>query len=117
LMVSASSVQGQGTSGDLAGVQLRLFQNAEKTVKNAAADPELQITRPFHKHLVPSALEPWSLHAQTHEGDTLFYQAVCCDPRGVLLVTLEAPNTQQSQTIFERFINSIKPASAGGHVN
>jgi hypothetical protein len=107
LIVSASLIQGIGTSGDREGVQQKLFQNAEQSVKNAAAHPALKVMRPFQREARASNVECWSLHAQTHEGDTLFYQSVCRGPRGVLLATLEAPNTSHSQNIFDQFINSV----------
>ena len=38
----------------------------------------------------------------------LFYQMVCRDSRGVLLLTLEAPNTSHSQKLFEQFVNTVE---------
>jgi len=49
--------------------------------------------------------------AQTHKGEVLFHQAIFSDARGVLLVTLEAPNTAQSLRIFEQFIKSVEVIS------
>jgi len=43
LIVAAALIQGIGTTGDLAAVQRRLFQNAEQSVKNAAARPALKV--------------------------------------------------------------------------
>jgi len=88
--------------------QQKLFENAEQSVKKAAAHAPLRVTRPFQKDARASNVECWSLQAQTHEEDTLFYQAVCRDSRGVLLVTLEAPNTSHSQNVFEQFIRSVQ---------
>jgi hypothetical protein len=107
LIVSASLLQGIGTSDDLVAMQQRLFQNAEKSMKSAAAHPALTVTQPFQQDACVSTLECWTLRAQTHEGDTLFYQVVFRDPRGVLLATLEAPNTTSAANGFEQFIKSV----------
>src|SRR5258705_326 len=89
LIVSASLIQGTGTTGNLTAVQQKLFQNAEQSVKRAAAHPALRVTQPFQREAQASNVECWSLHAQTQEGDGLLYQAVCRDSRGILLVTFE----------------------------
>ena len=106
LIVSASLIEGIGTMRDMAAVQQRLFQSAEQSVKNAAAHQALKVTQPFQQTTV-SKVECWTLLAQTHEGDTLFYQAVFRDPRGVLLATLETPNTTNAVNAFEQFIKSV----------
>lgn len=108
LIVSVSLIQGIGTTGDLAAVQQRLFQNAEQSVKNAAAHPALKVTQPFQQKANVSKLECWTLQAQTQEGDTLFHQALFRDPRGVLLATFEAPNSTNSVTLFEQFLMSVE---------
>lgn len=111
LIVSASLIQGIGTTGDLAVVQRRLFQNAEQSVKNAAAHPALKVTQPFQRDASILKLECWTLLAQTHEGDTLFHQAVFHDPRGVLLATLEAPDTANAANVFKEFVQSVEVIS------
>ena len=111
LIVSASLTQGTGTLGDLTKVQQRLFTNAEQAANNAAAHSGLKVTRPFEKDGRASSVECWSLQAQTQEGDTLFYQAAFSDTRGILLATLEAPNTTHSLSIFEQFIKSVEVIS------
>lgn len=113
LIVSASLIQGIGTTGDLATLNQRLYQNAEQSVKNAAAHPALKVTQPFQQNASGSKLECWTLWAQTQEGDTLFHQAVFRDPRGVLLVTLEAPNTANAVNEFEKFLKSVEIVSDG----
>lgn len=110
LIVSASLIQGIGTTGDLAAVRERLFLNAEQSVKNAAAHPALKVTQPFQQDTSVQKVECWTLLAHTQEGDALFYQAVFRDPRGVLLATLEAPNTQDSAKAFEQIICSVEVA-------
>lgn len=111
LIVSASLVQGIGKTGDLAAAQQRLFKNAEHAAKSAAAHPALKVTQPFQEDRQASKVECWSLHAQTHDGGTLFYQAVFHDLRGVLLATFEAPNTARSIDTFEQFIKSVEVTS------
>jgi hypothetical protein len=106
--VSASLIQGLGTAGDLAAVQQRLFENAEQSVKNAAAHPALRVTQPFERNAGVSKVECWTLLAQTQEGDALFYQAVFRDARGVLLATLEGPNTASAANAFEQLVKSIE---------
>ena len=49
LIVSASLIQGILTPADLAAVQEKLFQNAEKSVKSAAAHSALKVMQPFQK--------------------------------------------------------------------
>jgi hypothetical protein len=111
LIVSASLIQGIGTTGDLAAVQQRLFQNAEQSARNAAAHPALKVTQPFQQNASVLKIECWTLLAQTQEGETLFYQAVYRDPRGVLLATLEAPNTATTTNVFEQFVKSVEVVS------
>ena len=111
LIVSSSFIQGIGTTGNLAAVRQNLFQNVEQSVKNAAAHPALKVTQPFQKEAGASKVECWTLRAQTHEGDALFYQAVCLYSRGVLLVTLEAPNTTPAQNVFQEFMKSVEVVS------
>jgi hypothetical protein len=81
LIVSAAIVHGTGTGTDLQAVQEKLFQNARDAVKMAAEHPDLAITRPFQKESVTKA-ECWTIHARTHMGDVLFYQAVFPARRG-----------------------------------
>jgi hypothetical protein len=114
LIVSASLIQGIGPTGNLATLQKELFINAEQSVRKAAADPALKVTQPFQREERVSNVECWSLHAQTREGDTLFYQAVCRDPRGVLLITFEAPYTTHAETIFQQVIKSVHTVSEIG---
>jgi hypothetical protein len=111
LIVSASLIQGIGTRSDLAAVQQRLFQNAEQSVKNAAAHPALKVTQPFQQNSNVSKVECWTLLAQTQEGGTLFYQTVFRDPRGVLLATLEAPDTASAADAFVQFVKSVEVVS------
>jgi hypothetical protein len=114
LIVSASLIQGIGTAGELKALQERLFQNAEQSVTKAAAHPALTVTQPLRKESVGSGLECWILKARTHQGDALFYQTFFRDPRGVLLATLEAPHTAQSEDTFKEFIRSVGVVSAAG---
>ncbi len=111
LIVSASLIQGIGTTRDLAAVQQHLFQNAEQSVKNAVTHPALKVTQPFQQNTSISKVECWTLLAQTQEGGTLFYQAVFRDPRGVLLATLETPNTASATNAFEQFVKSVEVVS------
>jgi len=107
LIVSASLIQGGGSTGDLAAAQKKLFQTAHLSVNNAAKHPDLKIIQPFQRDSRVSQMECWSLLGQTCDGGTLFYQAVFRDPRGVLLASLEAPNTAASTKAFEEFIISV----------
>jgi hypothetical protein len=107
LIVSASLVQGIGPTNNLAAVQRQLFENAELSVNKAATHPDLKITQPFQKEAQTLNVECWNLLANTREGDTLFYQAVFRDARGILIATLEAPNTTHSINAFERFVKSV----------
>lgn len=111
LIVSASFIQGIGTMTDLAAVQRRLFQNAEQSMKNAAEHPSLKVLQPFQQDSSLSKVECWTLLARTQEADTIFYQAVFRDPRGVLLATLEAPNTASSTSAFEQFVKAVEVIS------
>src|SRR5579871_5574434 len=84
MILSASLIEGSGESSALAAAQQGLFQIVEQSVKNAAANPALRITLPFQRIAHRSQLECWSLHAQTHDGNVLFYQGVCRGFEGVL---------------------------------
>lgn len=53
-------------------------------------------------------VECWSLLAQTQQGGSLFYQTVFRDPLGVLLATLEAPETASAVNAFEQFVKSVR---------
>lgn len=114
LIVSASLVQGIGSTNNLAAVQQQLFENAELSVKKAAIHPDLKITQAFQKEAQALNVECWNLLAHTCEGDTLFYQAVFRDARGILIATLEAPNTAHSISAFERFVKSVNVISENG---
>ena len=111
LIVSGSLIQGIGTAGGLAAAQNQLFHNAEQSAKTAAAHPALKVTQPFQPDAQASKVECWTLHAQTNDGDTLFYQAVFRSPRGVMLATLEGPNTSGSVDAFDHFIRSVEVVS------
>jgi hypothetical protein len=108
LIVSGGVIDGAGQMAELASIQERLFKNAEISVKMAAADPALKVTRAFQEETRTGGLECWSLQAETLEGDTLFYQAVFRTARGVLLSTLEAPNTASVKRTFEEFVRSVE---------
>jgi len=116
LIVSASLIQGVGRTGDLTTIQQRLFQNAEESVKNAVAHPALKVTQPFQQDVRTTKIKCWSLLAETSEEDTLFYQAVFHDARGVLLATFESPNTMEAVNAFDQFIKSVGVMSESGTV-
>jgi hypothetical protein len=107
-IVSASLVQGVGTANELPALRQRLFRNAEQSVKNAAMHPALKVMKPFQRTIANSTMECWTLLAQTQEGEILFYQVVVSDPRGVLVASLEAPNTPVAVDTFNQFIDSVK---------
>src|SRR4029077_20317971 len=106
-MVSAWLVEGFGATRELMALRQRLFQNAEQSVKLAAANSALKLTQPFQLDARASKLECWTLLAQTHEGGTLFYQAVFRHPSGVLLATFEAPKTAIAASCFEQFMQDV----------
>jgi hypothetical protein len=107
LIVSASLVQGVGSTDSLAAIQQQLFKNAELSVNKAATHPDLKITQPLQKKAQSLNVECWNLLAETREGNTLFYQAIFRDARGILIATLEAPNTMASISAFEQFVKSV----------
>jgi hypothetical protein len=111
LIMSAFLIQGGGTSASPLELQQRLFRNAEGAARAAASHSALKVTHPFMRKPVRSGLECWMLRAETHEGDTLFHQAVVQDPRGVLLASFEAPNTLHSVQTFEQVVESLGVAS------
>jgi hypothetical protein len=84
--------------------------NSEELIVSAK-NPGLKIVQPFQMDARVDKIECWSLLAEAREGDALFYQGVFCDRRGVLLVSLEAPNTVESVKMFEQFLKSVEVAS------
>jgi hypothetical protein len=115
LIVSSSLIRGVGEMDELNAARQQLFQNAEQSAKNAAAHPALKITQPFQREPRVSNIECWTLRAQTHDSSSMFYQAVFSGPRGIMLTSLEAPNTAALEAIFEQFIKSVRVISESPH--
>ena len=113
LIFSISVIQGTGTKNDLTAVQKVLFQNAEQSMKNAAAHPALMVTQPFNLDACVTNAQCWTLLAQTKEADTLFYQAVFLHTRGILFATFEAPNGAHQIQLFDLIIKSVSVISEG----
>ena len=111
LILSASLVAGDGQQGELEVLRRRLFQNAAQSLQKAAAHPELKVTELFRQIASVKGVDCWILCANTHAGDVLFYQAICESSRGILIATLEAPNTVLSQGIFRSLVESVAVVS------
>lgn len=109
IIISGSSIQGDGTKADLISIRERLFQNAVTSVNNAATHPELTITDPLERDVSHQELECWTLRSRTLTGETLFIETIITTDRGVTLITFEAPNTPESEGIYLKFIRSIRP--------
>jgi hypothetical protein len=87
LIVSGSMVEGSGSLDESAPIRQGLFDNALKAVEQAAAHPDLEITKPFARDDSISHVDCWTIHAQTRSGDIMLSEAVVTGDRGVLLIT------------------------------
>ena len=116
LIISGSVIEGIGEFVE--EVRSRIIENAVKAASKAASHPELRIDRPVapapHRAGPGAALSFWTGKALTHDASTMFAQAVVAGKRGVLLITLEAANTAQSESVYEQFFETIRPVEFVG---
>src|ERR1044071_7572757 len=100
LIVSGYVVEGAGMGPDLDGARRRLFEGAVRSAEDAASHPELAVTAPLSRDERVTDCECWRLGARTHDGQTLFEEAIFVGERAVLLVTFESPNNDAAAATY-----------------
>lgn len=108
LTVSATIVEGKVSFAQRQVVEGHLLDNALAAAREAAAHPELKVTKTLALEEGVSALPCWTLVSETRARDVLFCEAVVRVTGGVLLVTLEAPAGPEALQVFRGFLKSLR---------
>jgi hypothetical protein len=108
LIVSTAAVTGPRSGTGAQDIVTKTFQNAVDSVREAAAQSDLRITRPLSVDNRVSIVECWTIEAETLDGRQVFFQSVCRNGMGVLLVTFEGYHSSEAKAEYERFLRSIE---------
>lgn len=107
LIISGTIIKGKGTKCEFISIRERLFENAVRSVNNAASHPDLVVKTPLNKERDAFGIQFWTLHAESTDGEIVFLESILISDSAILLITFEAPNTSDSKSFYENFLSSI----------
>jgi hypothetical protein len=95
LMINSAVICGTGSTKDSPAVRDALQQNADDSMRSAAANPHLRVTSPLKKEPTANGLFA-ELHCDTTDGQMFFSEFSIAGPTTLVLATVEGPSTARS---------------------
>ena len=106
LIVSSYNISGEGKESDLKAIKEDFGNNLVKSMKEAASEPDLNITAPINSQSSPSGYPIWSIRTETKDGSQFFDQYGTVGIKTAIMVTIEGALKNKSSS--EVILNAVR---------
>jgi len=108
LIVSGAGVEGTSGPDERALLSERVLGNALDALTSMLDGPGLRRATPALATTVHNKCQFWRGEARSNDGATFFGGVVACDENAVLMLTFEAPFSEQRAAEFGRLLGTIR---------
>jgi len=113
-MVNSALISGGRTDKDRQAVKDALQQNAEDSMRHAASDAQLTVSKPLTKASLSAGWLFAEMHCKTNDGSAWFSGFSVAGPATLVLVTVEGnTGTEGSVDIVSKAVKGITWAQIG----